>query len=629
MQSRWRLLAESAKRSTMDIFHNFALAFKYLKYHLISSYKLSKFASIAIWFVLKYINQLTRILSDSTLTLIRSIFSFSERVTYLVTFIALVCLWKSLEPKYRLLEPKPPRGARNRQRSCARVAPKTVHLDESRPVKLRLIKDLETLYVDTQQECRGSVTVGDMNEIHRQLSWSQSRIEFENVHWFNRSTQILWPTAKTLVSKILADVSKHQDRPARGRRELISAKHAAKEPVKLAVYLSCRRQLDLIRKARDGMLRKGDEYIGQKFIILTIYLVKKVIVCFKQCLIDHLRHLMSSVMPDGDGAASISRPCTRKRIDLDLKEMLKRQNIEVDLKHAQPKNKPKSAGKQREPKPFRGGCRSAKSGSPINPRRTISQGLISEASMRKCRKLRQQLVRRLNSAYATMKSTREAGVEKRLLLKHLNLGNSAPKLTAIKYLDQEDGTNMLARVMRDTPYMETSSPQLMQLLLELDFTSDQDFRLLLGSVPVLDEIELSRVHFRARILATASHETFGDLKRNLDILAAPNDGTLLPILNYIQLTLVDVPQLDWHVGKLDRAGAQTPGRKLRLKGARKAPTNVAMWPMNGLRKSLQPINLVNHSYFKYLVHLMIGSVQRWFQPFDILVGARLRLRTLV
>lgn len=520
-------------------------------------------------------------------------------------------------------------GRKQQETDGVQATPKTAELFEAEPAKWRLMRDLESHYRGSQRECFGSVTLDDINAIHRKLSWSCSRSGFESVNWINRSVQTLWPVAKTMVSKTLAENLKPEP-PAP-----IRAKDIEKRQAKLSVYLSCRRQLNLIRRRRDKVLRKGDEYLSQKVIIVVIYLIKKLMLCAKQLLMDQIRGLISLLAADKQ-RSQMAADSPREKIELDIHELLRRQGILLRARQARKRPKAKSGPPldlMKVQKIFR--SRSSLSpesigGSPYNSSRTFSSGLISLASLGKYRQQRKELARKLNKAHELKTEANKASGPNKIVLDQVSLGGRAPRITAVRYIDANESTSSLAKMMLNSPSLQASTSRIMQLLVEVEFVSDKNFCLRIESVPLLKRVELTRVGFRARLLVTANHELFADPRTNLDILDTPDTGTLLPILNYAQLSLVDLLQLDWSIRKPHKestlATVRDPWATRRSK-SRDRNTFIAI--LNYLKRNLQPINFINHSYFKYLVHLTLGLIQNWLKPFDILIGGRLRVRTLI
>lgn len=653
----------------------------YLRVHVSVSSRVASAVSYVVWLGFEQFVGLLFMILGLIITLGWHILGLGLHIVYLGLLIILINFIKSIQPRYNFLfNYKCDRTVRHKDgkpllecilthSKSGRVLLPTKDynevINEQVSFKDALVKLYETLserLQDLNKSCSSAVTDGNIQSIYKQLSWSSTRPEFESVYWFNHTLQSLWPASRTLINKLLKEATikrlqkkrkKSRDKPkpdnnktptAKGSRpkySLIKRSDIQTSKPKMSVYLSCRRQLELLHKNKERVMEKGDEYLGFKAAMMIMYLIKKFILCSKQYFTDQVCWLLLSLSSRESRTAIRSGDGSRQLIELDLNKFLDGQHFKLQLDQRKTKSacepvEPSQGVKQQLRPVIR--FRSAPDhGLACNSRRIISSNhLMSFDGIRKLRNKRQKLARSINEMVRESRAVYEKShsVKRPITLEAFDFGTTAPRITAIKYLEKQD--DLLAETLVGNSAMTPSDSNTMRLLVELSFKSGHDFNIHLSSVPVLDQAKLTKFNLRLRLLIAINHINFDDHK-NLEIFKALDSDQLLPVFNQIQVTLVDMPQLDWHVRKANYSEVQmSPAsqcrrrriQRLKRKVTETTLTNLVRTPRNILKRNLQPIRLINNSYFKYLIHAAIYRLQRWFQPFDILIGEKFYLKTL-
>lgn len=669
-----------------DLFRWSQQSLVYLKCHVFVSTRLSQALSNVVWLVVRRSCALLIAVAGLVPASVHILLAIAGHLSCLLLLIVLLNFVLSLQPRYRFLSFRQKsrrqhdskrHNANKRDLQLGRNHDEVTLNPRAAPTPkdelCKLLRVLDRKSNELKEACSSAVTEANIQSIYKQLSWSSTRTEFESVYWLNHTLQTLWPALRTLLNNLLADTTK-QSKEAEKYHE-VKAKDVAKKKrkstgskcqmlikksdiqsnqAKLGVYLSCRRQLENLYKYRHRILKEGDEHLAQKVFVMICYLVKKFILCSKQHIVDQVTWLISSLSswsPQSGGQSSGCQIEQKRIIELDLKEMLRKQRIKFKVpRKQQQRRRAKSAKVQTAQKvgPMQQiRFRSAPEfGLACNSRRRIfaSSGLINLATMRRSRAKRQKLARAINEMM--LEATREerpvAGPitkkvskpyqKKPITVEELNLSDLAPKITSIKFLEKEDDA-LLAQTLRNGSNVPPSDASTMRLIVELTFKSGKDFRIALSSVPLLDRVQVIKFNMRIRLLVAVNHKNFDDQK-NLEILNAFDSENLLPVFNHVQCSLIDMPQLDWRLQpKPGPRRAQTealPKNLIRRLKAMGVTSNVPK-PASNFSHSLptlHPIRVINHSYFKYLVHAALFCLQRWFQPFDIRVGEKFYLKTL-
>jgi hypothetical protein len=646
-------------------------AASFLRFHLLVTSRLIIDAlSHVVWLIAKLFTCISFLIFALSLTIGRQIVGLAARLVVLVLLIVLVNFIKSLQPKYKFLSGG--NGKRTPRHRVDRVRPrhdgaiqaqanetKIVLSAGDQPVGIR--EELSQLYSKLckrrshlNKSCAGSVTDANIQTIYKQLSWSSTRPEFECVYWINHTIQTLWPASRMLIDKMLNETygrlknqqnkttttktrQRHKTHTKRRAKfALIKESDIQKSQPKLSIYLSCRRQLELLHKNKKRVLERGDEYLGLKAVMMMMYLTKRFILCLKQYIIDQICWL-AQVMSSREAPTNLeSARAKSKLIEIDINELLSRNNIKIKPNIRKVKSACETIKRTRAQKRrFRS---APERGLACNSKRIISSGrLASFDCFRKLRNKRQKLARSINECVLNSSAAYDKAhnIERPITVESIDFGDSAPEITAIKFLERQD--DLLAEILvGNSNMMANNSNNTMRLIVELSFKSGRGFHICLRSVPILDQVNLTKFNFRMRVLVTINHMNFHEYEN-----FAPPNNQLLPMFNQLQLSLIDTPQLDWHLSRSNRfakSGALVQSRagkrtKMGLDRRKRKANNANMasfiqTPRTLLKKKLHPLNVTNSNYFKYLVHAAIYYLQRWFQPFDIQIGEKFYVKTL-
>lgn len=538
---------------------------RYLRVHALVSTRLSCALSNIVWLTGSQFVRLCIVTLGLLLALGCRIWDLGLHLICLSLAIILVSLIKSLQPRYRFLYNYKCVHTKQRHKgsqpllecvehgmkpSSSRLSGQEDTCDEApaseRPLTLReavakLLAHISERRNVLDGSCAHSATDGNIQSIYKQLSWSSTRPEFESVYWFNHTVQTLWPAAMKLMQKLVdkalirgrnkpnASFHSARSQPFRGetrsRFKLIKEGEVQRRGFKLSDFLSCRRQLELLHKNKRRVMKQGDEYLGRKLIMMSVYLTKKFILCFKQYLIDQLFHLLANLLSDKFRSVNLARD-ERPLLEIDLGELFARQNVKFKLDKRATKSASEALNRNQKPAAAYTRFRSApESGLACNSRRVINSGhLISFDGIRSLRNKRQKLVRSINEMVLKKRADRasKAGNQSQRPIKveMFNLGTAAPKVTAIKFLEKDD--ILLADTLignSATTNQPVGGSNTMRLIIELTFNSGREFRVQLSSVPILDSLNLTKFNLRLRLLVSVNHMDFDDHK-NLEIRRA-------------------------------------------------------------------------------------------------------------
>lgn len=176
-------------------------------------------------------------------------------------------------------------------------------------------------------------------------------------------------------------------------------------------------------------------------------------------------------------------------------------------------------------------------------------------------------------------------------IEEVDLGDAAPIIDGISYVGGSSST-----------CAEPSDESNMRFVAEAHYISDDRFAIRLNTIPV---ISLTKLFISLRIMITVNHSKV-ESNSNLEIFETPGNA-LIPAINYLRITLMDVPRVDWHVSvNLHRRGSKNRRRKL---------------------TGLLVAKVVNNIYFKYIAHCLMCALLSWL-PFDLKVGDRLYIMSI-
>lgn len=572
------------------------------------------------------------------------LFCFSCSFAWFVTLLLVVAVIKSLRTRYHLVAS--PRGphedsqkGRSEQVSGKPTSRRATGLDKIKELLL-LLKDKDQL-IKYLGDKVNSILPGErdpyhlalshenIGSIHRQLSWSDTQLEFESVNWINDSVRILWPSLQTLVDKLLRETLRQTKCD---QRETMAKKlDRSRDKPKLSFYLSCRRKLNLLRKYRQQTCDIPlEENAFQKTISLIISMLKIFLLHFKQFVMDQIFNLTSifthKVQAESEKNNEIEvdmRTLLQKskriaiRVDSESERKLRTQlgkNPLVEEAHGAksanlPASKPGSVGSRRLPTTY------------------LASRLLSPNDLIKKREFLANKIDQAQNGLKRKKTGELKDGDKVPTIADLDLGDNPPEISAIKFIER-DNNLLLSDAFGAHRKIEASDLNNKKLLIEVTFDSGQDFCLRLSSIPILDTVQLTKFKLNLRLMVRINRTNF-NLDENLEVFERP-DQVLYPVLNYVEVSLVDVPKLDWHLesGNKKLSPKQTKGRKRR---STKSATKQIKYesPLVKLKRVFTPTKLINHSYFKYLIHVCVYLVQLWFQPFDIRLGETIYIKSLL
>jgi len=463
-------------------------------------------------------------------------------------------------------------------------------------------------------------TFENIQSTYKQMSWHDTQLDFESVRWINNSMRILWPSIKSLVSKKLHETLQQSHAAA-------SRKRRTRGP-NLSFYLSCRRKLNFLRQQREKAQQMPfHRSTLRRFVMLTVAMLKITTLLLKQFILDQASNLWKTYRGNKSRekvAKNVQEEVKEKPIQIDIAELIaksKALKIEVDPKALKEKLQRPGSLTTAPPTPPE---KKLPPTSSLN-RSLVRQGFVDLLK----RKKREKLAEKLEEAcrkYETPKKSEQMVA----IIEKLNLGDRAPVIDAIKFIEP-DSNILISDAFKTQRKLQPSDANTASFLVEVTFKSGDNFCVLLSSLPLLDKAQLSYFGFRFRLMISVNRS---DCIHDPNIeLFQQSDRKLDPIINGIDIALVDVPQLDWLVdtdsrGLAASGSAISKSPKRRRQVARETPGKKYESPLDRLKRRLTPTRLINHDHFKYLVHLFIYMVQRWFQPFDFKLGELICLRSL-
>lgn len=483
------------------------------------------------------------------------------------------------------------------------------YIEKKFPFALRLLSRLRSESRDVNQICTPALSVPDVESVYKRLSWSHTQVDIESVKWLNQTLLTLWPSIKTLLNLfVFNDLLK----PKRaGNKDLASeSKKLSRPKPKLSVYISSRRQLDLVKQIEADLPSRYQSFIHRSLFTTTIYLLKLAIVYLKQFIIDYVCYLFQK----GKKKSNSNEGQRKFEINLDkllaakkLKKMRLKQEKSITKSWAgfdmYTANRTTREGIEKK--------RKLKSAPPhTNMKTRMTHGLLGPRGMAKLHRRRLKLANRFKRAYDKTKPNNELTIER------IQLGNSIPMINGLKYIDERD--DLMIDPVRTSRHLVGSDERNMRFVSELSYESDEKFQIRLSLYPMLGTIRLVNFKAQIRCYLTLNH-TINELNRHLKIFDTPDD-VLFPAINYVQLSLVDVPSFDW---KLDRPKRRKPlgtNKQNRLRTVNRMSDYIS--------RLIDPVDIINHTYFKFIVHSIIYIGLKWFQPFDIRIGPHLYLKTI-
>lgn len=457
-----------------------------------------------------------------------------------------------------------------------------VRLFESIPVKL------EHDYKEVNDDCKFALDSNGIQATFNQMPWSKSSVDVETVNWLNELISSLWPSLKTILYEcFIFDLL----RPKHiARCPLVGSKRLASQQTKLSVLLSTRRKLEQLRR-KAASDNRDSCYLDRNLFSSIGHALKLFSIYFKQFVVDNatlfLKNSTDRKSINNEGATkgkgsfkAVIESLTNWRSSLNITK------------------KPKLRRKLR---------RKSRSAPVHNNSKKLLinvDGISNPFNKMRLKDKRIRLAGILNKA---MSQSVESN--KRVTLERTRLGERAPKISGVRVF--EDRLSLT-----QGSDLDSSS---MNFMTELIFDSDDKFYIRLG-LPFIGSVEMDRLNINVRVMLTFNH-TLDNQDKNFDILRAPHESNI-PLINYVQVTLVDIPQLDWNFRKRD-IKHKKPSRQ-----ATKVSTTLSSWIGKKFAEMFDPIDIVDHSYFKFLVHLMMNICLKWFRPFEIEIGDFLYLKTL-
>lgn len=437
------------------------------------------------------------------------------------------------------------------------------------------------------------MTVSDTQQIYEQLPWLQTQVEFEGCDWINRTLLEFWPSAKYLLNKyVISKLSKRRYDVPQESRDL------AKKKTKLSIFLSCRRKIEMLRRARaefsqsnrftKGLFKRSAmALMGIIMQIFTVYL--------KQFITDYLFQLIKRLVdhPKRKDTMLASNQAAQMTCGLELQRR-PRSWAGFDSKRISTRRGTKSAG------PW------SLSISRKHSPRVPYQPMAGLSNLKRMRGKRIELARKIMRAHNDQ-------LKPPIQIRRFELGDTTPIIEGVRYIDETSSAYIES--VKVGKHLLTSDECNMRLVAEISYRTDYKFAIVFKSIPVLNRIKLSKIDVKLRFMITINHSRLAPNNSNLEIFDTPGNA-LIPAINGLQLTLLDVPQIDWRV----RGGLKKPKfADLRAQSALRSIINKTHLY---LLRVLDPFRLVNHIYFKYMVHCLMCFVLRWFQPFDIKLDDR-------
>lgn len=498
-----------------------------------------------------------------------------------------------------------------RPKSASSGWPIKRYIERQFPFALRLWSRLKVASEDVNQMCSPALSVPDIESIYKRLSWAHTQADIESANWLNQTLCALWPSIKTILNAIVFNDLLKPKKDGDKKLDNESKKLSKKRP-KMSVYLSCRRKLYLLRQFDSAPLNACRNSVEKSIFRTAIYVTRLFWIYAKQFIVDYVSYLFKK------GKKKQRQGEKKKKFEINLGKLLTEEKNFKRVVAEQEQHTVKSwsgfdnstenrvkkeGGKMRQE-------RKLKSAPPHVAKTRMSHSLLSARGMVKLRERRLKLATRFRKAYEKSKKRNE------LTFERIQLGDSIPTINGVKYIDERN--DLMIDPVKTSRHLVGSDEKNMRFVGELSYESDKKFQIKLSLHPLLGRIRLVNLKVQIRFYVTLNH-TINELNRELEIFDTPEE-LLYPAINYVQLSMVDMPSFDW---KLDRPSRRGPSEAI----SQKRP-KVLKQMTNYIYRWIDPVDIINHSYFKFIIRSIIHLGLKWFQPFDIRIGPHLYLKTI-
>lgn len=462
-------------------------------------------------------------------------------------------------------------------------------------------------YSIARDECEGALNENDSLKVVRRLPWSQTRPNVETLNWLNVTVTSFWPSIKHFLDIF---VFKNLLEPIQRRStSIIETNGLSKDEAKLSILISTRRKLQTLRNQEKSFRQKSKGFPRYYSFLAYFTLSKIIIIYLKRFFVDYFVQMFK-------------KPDKREVYKVNLNKFLSIKKI-LETKAHRDQKRPKTcsnnvSSKKKEPAEspiifkMKKRCKSAPSTRSKKVfAREGSRGLISLNELRKKR---------------IKVSTRLSFVSKKeVVLEEINLGSSAPRIGGIELIEgggyYSCGKNLLDTTESNITERDKS------FALELCYQTDEQFRLTLNSIPLLGHISLTKFNIQSRFMLTLERP-ISELNKDLKIFDTPDDIPW-PLVNCFQVALIDVPMIDWH---FERVTGSVGGKgkcrwPMSSENSTTSKRGQARWFPALASRYLNPIRVLNHTYFKYLLHSCLCLSLSWFKPFDVKIGDKLYVKS--
>lgn len=578
----------------------------------------------------------------STLTLLLyCLKSFAYEITSvfltLLSFVLILLFLsfiKSIQPRYRLSGEddqldsslKPPKSL---NQSLQKEVPENVHSSNKTvqnfnsghetadkqnksSLLINLVEKFSRESIQANQLCHPALTNVDIQSIQHQMSWSYSQPDMESLNWFNQTLRTFWPSIRTLLYKFcLIELARPRDDVSFPPTIKKGQLGDTTEQSKMSVFISSRRKLDFIRKVGTLQdLSENENLFKRSALKLIAYVVKLILIYLKQFVMDNIAFAFKQQARNAEAA-------NNQKLEFDFKSL---------ISHIS--SKQTAASKKADVKSWAGfNLKSRGRDEQVKLRRKSKSASNETMRKRVLYKSMTTLVRPTNSSknwarhrklikkfLLARKKMKKRGV----LIDRIRLGDSNPTINAIKYLDGKN--DFVTEPYHKLFHSLTSDDQNMRFMIEVSYESDKNFEIHLSSMPVLGRARVVDVRIQLRFLVTLNHTITKLNSEPLELFETPDD-VLFPAINYIQLTLVDVPKLNWYIVR----PSKNPNSLKNLANFSQKSNLKSV--VDQINQYLDPIYLLNHKYFKFILHSVIYLALKWFQPFEIKINQSFYVKT--
>lgn len=590
------------------------------------NYYYSKVFKLACWFSYR----LASVTVDYTLILSRDALYCCfvlVRIFLLVIFISFI---KSLIPRYSFIHDSNSlsNAGRHIDRSMTPQAESTLNssvgvqrpnfvawkqFSDNLTTVRKILSGVENENSSIVENNSPNLSNSDISSVYRQLSWSQTQIDLESVKWLNQTLLTLWPSIKGLLNKlVIDDVLKPKK-----VQNLSNLRKTAIQQSKLSIYISSRRKLDFLRKIRSERSKGRHNNNGNNAFHILVYILKLITIYIKQIILDYVAFIIKR---------KASEKIESKEIDINIGHLLSQSNKSnkrrktdatswagFDL-NSSGRIKEKVISKKNAPK-----FRSAPAELEVCEKSRLILAHDGGASARRMARLRKQHYRLIKK----FEKARDDIRKKEITIEEINLGGTTPTLSGIKYIDESN--EFLGDTSRLNSHLIPSDNNNMRFICEFCYNTDKNFCMKFNSLPILERVKLNKFNVQVRLLITVNHTTT-ELNRELRIFETPDD-ILFPVINHVQVNLIDLPKVDWSLEKYSLK-SKTKVRRSSSKQSATGLNNIRSNSIFSIWKAyLNPFHLINHSFFKYLIHSIAFLTLKWFRPFDIKIGDHFYIKT--